>query len=116
MFLFLFISLGALFDCIHQNVNLILVLGWPESDLAPFSSVVKNGVVRVVEPYKGSPSPFVGLVAFLPLYSLGILMTCLVIAFSFASGNKCFVYPITNSLDRVPICLFIVLSSLWFRF
>jgi hypothetical protein len=90
MFLFLFISLGALFDCIHQNVNLILVLGWPESDLAPFSSVVKNGVVRVVEPYKGSPSPFVGLVAFLPLYSLGILMTCLVIAFSFASGNKCF--------------------------
>lgn len=66
---------GVLFDCIHQNVNLILVLGWPESDLAPFSSVVKNGVVRVVEPYKGSLSPFVCLVAFLPLYSLGILVT-----------------------------------------
>ncbi|CAK7344527.1 unnamed protein product [Dovyalis caffra] len=68
------LHLWVCFDCIHQIVILILVLGWPGSDFAPSFGVVNNGVVGVVEPYEGSPSPFVGLVTFILFCSLGILM------------------------------------------
>jgi hypothetical protein len=33
-------------------------------------------------------------------------------SFNFASGDKCFLCSITSSLDRVRICLFIVLCRL----